>query len=154
MALTKRRQLFVQEYVADPKAGQAKAAIRAGFSERRAKETACELMKDPEIKAAIQRKMEKRFEKLEITANHVLAELDEIRDAAIDAGSGAWQSATRVKVAELKGRYLGMFKDKLEIGLDEELIKRLQEGRKRAFTPDGALTIEATAPPVLEGTSG
>ena len=111
-------------------------------------------MKDAEIKAAIQRKMEKRFEKLEITANHVLAELDEIRDAAIDAGSGAWQSATRVKVAELKGRYLGMFRDKLEIGLDEELIKRLQEGRKRAFPSEAAVIIEATAEPVLEGSSG
>src|SRR6267143_1001888 len=135
--LTKRRQLFVHEYVADPKAGQAQAAIRAGFSPKRAKETACELMKDPEIKAAIERKLEKRFEKLEITTNHVLAELDGIRDAAIEAGSGAWQSATRVKVAELKGRYLGMFKDKVEIGLDEELIKRLEQGRKRSFTPQG-----------------
>jgi hypothetical protein len=154
MALTKRRQLFVHEYAADPKAGQAQAAIRAGFSPKRAKETACELMRDPEIKTAIQRKMEKRFEKLEITANHVLGELDEIRDAAIAAGSGAWQSATRVKVAELKGRYLGMFKDKLEIGLDEELIKRLQEGRKRAFPSEAAMIIEAIAEPVLEGSSG
>src|SRR6267143_6049713 len=100
-------------------------------------------MKDPEIKAAIERKLEKRFEKLEITANHVLAELDGIRDAAIEAGSGAWQSATRVKVAELKGRYLGMFKDKVKIGLDEELIKRLEQGRKRSFPPDGAVTLEA-----------
>ena len=136
---------------ADPKAGQAQAAIRAGFSPKRAKETACELMKDPEIKTAIQRKMEKRFEKLEITANHVLGELDEIRDAAIDAGSGAWQSATRVKVAELKGRYLGMFKDKLEIGLDEELIKRLQEGRKRAFLPEGAVLEAPKASEVKSG---
>ena len=146
--LTKRRQLFVHEYVADPKAGQARAAMRAGFSETRAKETACELMKDPEIKAAIERKLEKRFEKLEITANHVLVELDGIRDAAIEAGSGAWQSTARLKVAELKGRYLGMFKAKLEIGLDEELIKRLEQGRKRAFTPQGEQE------PVLEANIG
>ena len=145
MGLTKNRQLFVREYVADPKAGQAQAAIRAGFSERRAKETACELMKDPQVKAAIEQKLNKKFEKLELTTNLVIAELDEIRDAAVDAGAGAWQSAARLKVAELKGKYLGMFKDKLEIGLDEELIKRLEQGRKRAFLP------EEEQKPALEG---
>ena len=144
MALTKRRQLFVREYVADPKAGQAQAAIRAGFSEGRAKETACELMKDPQVKAAIEAKLNKRFEKIELTTNLVIGELDEIRDAAIEAGAGAWQSAARLKVAELKGKYLGMFKDKVEIGLDEELIRRLEQGRKRAFLPQ-------EEKPLLEG---
>ena len=143
MALTKRRRLFVMEYTADPKAGQAQAAIRAGFSPKRAKETASELMRDPEVKEAIQRRLEKRVECLEaasgeLNEDQVIAELDTIRDAAIDAGAGAWQSATRLKVAELKGKYLGMFKEKLEIGLDEELIKRLEEGRKRAFLPEGS----------------
>jgi len=45
-------------------------------------------------------------------------------------------------------RYLGMFKDKVEIGLDEELIKRLEQGRKRAFTPQGEQG------PVLEANIG
>jgi phage terminase small subunit len=130
------------EYTKDPKAGQAQAAIRAGFSEKRAKETASELMKDPQIKEAIQRRLDKRFERLEaagsdLSSDQVIAELDTIRDAAIDAGAGAWQSAARLKVAELKGKYLGMFKERVEIGLDEELIKRLEEGRKRAFLPEG-----------------
>lgn len=135
MSLTKMQQLFVMEYCADPKLGKAEAARRAGCSETRAKITACEWMKNAEIQEAIQRKLDKRFAKLELTPNLVIAELDAIRDAAIESGSGAWQSQTRIKVAELKGRYLGMFRDKLEIGVDEELIKRLEAGRKRAFAP-------------------
>src|SRR6266851_2525135 len=115
MALTKRRQLFIAEYVADPKCGAAKAAIRAGFSERRAKETASELMKDPEVKAAIEYAHTKRFEKLEINQNLVLVGILQTIEKAIAAGSGAWQMTTLLKAYELLGRHLKMFTDKLEI---------------------------------------
>lgn len=65
LALTKRKLLFVAEYLADPKANGSQAAIRAGFSEKRAKVTASELLKDPEVKAAIEHKRNKRLQKLD-----------------------------------------------------------------------------------------
>jgi phage terminase small subunit len=135
MALTKRKQLFVAEYLADPKSNGAQAVIRAGFSEKRAKVTASELLKDPEIKAAIEHKQNQRLAKLDINANLVLAGLLELRDRCVEAGSGAWQTAGLLKVYELLGRHLKMFTDKVELGFDEELVKRLEAGRKRVALP-------------------
>jgi hypothetical protein len=63
MALTKRRQLFVTEYLANPKQPAAWSAVRAGFSQKRARETGSELLKDPGIKAAIEHRLMKRLEK-------------------------------------------------------------------------------------------
>ena len=37
-----------------------------------------------------------------------------------------------MKVVELKGKYLKMWTEKVEFGLDDALIQKLQEGRKRA----------------------
>jgi phage terminase small subunit len=141
MSLTRKQQAFIREYCSDPKSGQAQAAMRAGYSPMRAKETAMELMKHPEVREAIQSRLERRMDQAlarpaaKLTPEVVLYELDQIAAAAVEAGSGTWQAATRLKVAELKGKYLGMWKEKVEFGLDEELIKRLEESRKRAFLP-------------------
>jgi len=132
MALTKRRQLFVHEYVTNPKAGQTKAAIRAGFSEKRAKETACELMKDPEIKAAIERKLTGQLESVQVDQKLVVTGLLRTIERCIDAGSGAWQTAGILKAYELLGRHLKMFTDKVEIDLGERIMEALTAGRKRA----------------------
>jgi phage terminase small subunit len=131
VALTKRKRLFVAEYLADPKCNASEAAIRAGFSEKRAKVTASELLKDPEVTAAIEHKRNQRLARLDIDANLVLAGLLELRDRCIEAGAGSWQTAGLLKVYELLGRHLKMFTEKIEVGLDEELIKRLEAGRKR-----------------------
>ena len=135
MALTKRRQLFVAEYLSDPKCNGTQAAIRAGFNEQRAKVTACELLKDPEIKAAIEQKRNKRLEKLDIDANLVLADILSTRDRCIEAGVGAWQIAARLKCDELLGRYLKLWTEKIELGADDALMDLLRAGRKRAGLP-------------------
>jgi hypothetical protein len=135
MALTKRKQLFVAEYLADPKSNATQAVIRAGFSEKRAKVTASELLKDSEIKAAIEHKRNQRLAKLDIDANLVLADIIASRERCIEAGSAGWAIAARLKCNELLGRYLKMWTEKLEVGFDEELMKRLEAGRKRASLP-------------------
>ena len=135
MALSKRRQLFVHEYVADPKAGQAQAAIRAGFSPKRAKETACELMKDPQIKVAIERKLTSKFETVQVDQKLVVTGLLRTIERCIDAGSGAWQTAGVLKAYELLGRHLKMFTEKLEIDLSDRIMEALAAGRKRAGLP-------------------
>ena len=135
MALTKRRQLFVHEYVADPKAGQARAAIRAGFSPKRAKETARELMADPQIKAAIERKITSKFESVEVDQKLVVTGLLRTIERCVDAGSGAWQTAGVLKAYELLGRHLKMFTEKVEIDLSDRIMEALTAGRKRAGLP-------------------
>lgn len=61
MALTKLQQNFVTEYCADPKIRKAAAARKAGYSKDRAEITAIELMKNPEVKREIERRLTKRL---------------------------------------------------------------------------------------------
>lgn len=71
--LTTKQQMFVKEYLIDLNATQ--AAIRAGYSVKTAGKIGQENLIKPEIKAAIQEAMDKRANKLEITAERVLQEI-------------------------------------------------------------------------------
>jgi phage terminase small subunit len=71
--LTPKQQLFVNEYLVDLNATQ--AAIRAGYSEKTAQQIGAENLLKPVIAAAIQSAMDKRSNKLEITADRVLEEI-------------------------------------------------------------------------------
>ena len=136
MALTRRRQLFVSELLANPGKPAAWAAMRAGFSEKRAKETASELLKDPEVKAAIEQKLTSKFEKVEVNQTLVLTGLMRTIERCIDAGSGAWQTAGILKAYELLGKHLKMWAEKVEVDFGPEIIEALAAGRKRAGLPE------------------
>ncbi|WP_341959205.1 terminase small subunit [Pseudomonas sp. RC10] len=71
MALTAKQQRFVFEYLIDLNATQ--AAIRAGFSPKRAREYAYQLMQRPDVSEAIQQAMAERAEKTRITQEQVLS---------------------------------------------------------------------------------
>lgn len=71
MALTPRKQRFVDEYLIDTNAHR--AAIRAGYS-RRSRSYPERLMREPEIVAAIGEAMAARAERTGITRERVLAE--------------------------------------------------------------------------------
>ncbi len=73
MALSKRQKLFVAEYLVDLNATQ--AAIRAGYSEKTAGVIASENLKKPNIMAEIQKEIERRATRVEITQDRVLKEL-------------------------------------------------------------------------------
>lgn len=73
MPLNERQALFAQEYIVDLNATQ--AAIRAGYSESTAGSQGHDLLKIPEIQAAIQKAMDLRAERVGITADRVLVEL-------------------------------------------------------------------------------
>jgi len=68
-----RRARFAQEYLVDLNATQ--AAVRAGYSPRTAGSQASDLLKKPEIQAAIQVAMNERAQRVGVTADEVLAEL-------------------------------------------------------------------------------
>ncbi|MCO7513725.1 terminase small subunit [Pseudomonas guariconensis] len=76
MALTAKQQRFVVEYLVDLNATQ--AAIRAGYAPARAREQAYQLMKKPEVKAAIEKAMAERSKRLKVDADYVLQRLVEI----------------------------------------------------------------------------
>lgn len=72
MALTDKQELFAKEYIVDLNATQ--AAIRAGYSEKTAKQMGCENLAKPDIQSYIQKLMEERSKRVEITADMVLRE--------------------------------------------------------------------------------
>ena len=74
--LTDKQALFCKEYLIDLNATQ--AAIRAGYSEKTAKEMGYENLTKPHILEEVQRLMKKRSEKVELTANDVLREIKDL----------------------------------------------------------------------------
>ena len=80
--LTPKQRAFVGgEYVIDLNGAQ--AAIRAGYSKRTAKEMAHENLTKPHIVAAIQKVVEARSERTEVTQDRVVEELAHLAFASI-----------------------------------------------------------------------
>jgi len=74
--LTPKQKLFVQEYLIDLNATQ--AAIRAGYSEKTAAVIGAENLIKPNIATSIQKSMNSREQRTEITQDKVLLELAKI----------------------------------------------------------------------------
>lgn len=71
--LSPKQLLFAKEYLIDLNATQ--AAIRAGYSEKTARQQGEQLLSKLDIAAEIQKGMDKRAAKIEITAEKVLQEI-------------------------------------------------------------------------------
>jgi phage terminase small subunit len=71
MKLNPQQELFVRQYVLDLNA--TKATIRAGYSKKGASSKGSQLLANVKIKAAIEARMARRFEKVDIKADEVLA---------------------------------------------------------------------------------
>lgn len=72
-SLTVKRKRFVSEYLVDLNATQ--AAIRAGYSQKTANVHGSFLLTLPDIQNALQSKLQKKTDKLELSAEKVLEEL-------------------------------------------------------------------------------
>lgn len=73
MALNDKQKRFAEEYIIDLNATQ--AAIRADYSEKTAYSQGQRLLKKVEIQAEVQRLMEERSKRTEISADRVVAEI-------------------------------------------------------------------------------
>ena len=70
-----------------------------------------------------------------------------IIEAAKEAGAGAWQMTARLKAVELQGKFLKMWTEKIELGLDDKIIERLQQSRRK---PDESKPEVPELPPAAE----
>ncbi|MEW6171868.1 MAG: terminase small subunit [Bacillota bacterium] len=103
--LTDKQRAFAVEYLVDLNATQ--AAIRAGYSPSWAVKCAAKLLQKPHIAAEIQRGMDARKKRAQVTAESVIGEL---ADIAFSAGR-----RDKVKALELLGKYLRLFVDRMEV---------------------------------------
>ena len=131
-ALTRKQDLFCQEYLVDLNAS--KAAIRAGYSARTAHGIGQENLTKPAIAAAVQGLMTARSKRIQRKADDVLTDLQRIKTDAMkqvidkDGNSLMANHAGALKALELEGRHLKMFTDKMEVtGANGEAIKHTVE---------------------------
>lgn len=119
MALNRRQALFVAEYLKDLNASA--AARRAGYSEKSAFRCGIENMQKPAITDAISAAMQERSERVQITADKVLTDIeaikvDAMREASDKDGNLAMVNhAAALKACELQGKHLQMWTDKLNV---------------------------------------
>lgn len=124
MPITPKQQLFVKEYLVDLNATQ--AAIRAGYSEKTAASQGERLLRNVEVAAYIKEQLNKRMNKVDITAEYVLttikntiercAQAEPVFDReGVETGEYKFDSAAVLKGSELLGKYLKLFTDKTEL---------------------------------------
>ena len=140
--LTPKQQRFVDEYLIDLNATQ--AAIRAGYSEKTAQQTGSRLLLNVVIQAAIAKAQEKRSERTEISQDYVIKTIVETIERCSQAKqvydkSGElvmtetpdgelapaykYDATNVLKGAEMLGRHLGMFTDKVDHTTNGKEIK-------------------------------
>ncbi len=136
MALTDKQARFVEEYLVDLNA--TKAAIRAGYSEKSARQIGAETLHKPEVAQAVSKALSARSARTGIDQDWVLTRLVENAERALQSkpvldrkgaatGVYAYQGAVANKALELLGRHLGMFKDNSALAYDhEEALEKLK----------------------------
>ena len=108
--LTPKKQAFVREYLVDLNATQ--AAIRAGYSAKTARSQGQRLLTNADIQSHLEAAMQVRADRVEVTADQVLAKL---WLEAQRQGKGA-SHAARIRALELVGRHVGLkFTEGLEL---------------------------------------
>jgi phage terminase small subunit len=116
--LTPKQGAFVREYLIDLNATQ--AAIRAGYSSKRADAIGYENLRKPVIANAIQSAMNERAERVQRSADDVLKDIQKVKESCMSEAADQFGNIAMVdakaalKALELEGRHLKMFTDKIE----------------------------------------
>ena len=130
--MTAKQKRFCDEYLLDLNATQ--AAIRAGYSEKNARNIASENLAKPNIKEYIDARMAEKENELIADQDEVLKYLTSVMRGKSTASVLA-RNATgadevkekppdekeRLKAAELLGKRYGLYTDKIEADIDMEL---------------------------------
>ena len=132
--MTPKQERFVSEYLIDLNATQ--AAIRAGYAKKSADVEGSRLLANAKVAAAVAAAQAKRSERTEITQDYVLTSIMETMERCKQAEPVRYQNGDQVYVdtpdgeiapaykfdagavlkgAELLGRHLAMFTDRLQV---------------------------------------
>ena len=127
---------------------QTEAAIKAGYSEKRARSEGSELMnprKSPLVVQYVDKLKQERLKKHEVTYEGHVAELARLREAALKKGS----FSSAVNAEANRGKAAGLYIDRkiIKTGkLDEMSIEEL-EARMKKIEEDYSQIIDVTPDP-------
>ena len=117
--LTPKQERFVDEYMIDMNA--AKASVRAGYASKRSDSWGYQLLGNPKISEAIRERREKQAKESWLTVEKLMNDIELIKQDAMKTREGKdgqpvmIDRAAALKAAELQGRRLGAFNDKLNV---------------------------------------
>jgi len=110
--ITPKQQAFIEFYVANGGNGR-QAALQAGYAEKSAHVTACELLKMEKIKKRLEPTKDKQNERVGLDADWIITRL-------MNEATNAPSDATRVRALELLGKQQGIFApDKKELTVNQ-----------------------------------
>lgn len=144
MSLTPKQERFVAEYLIDLNATQ--AAIRAGYSEKTAYSQGQRLLKNVEIAKSLTVARAKRVERVEVSADWVLARLVENVERSMQAeavrdregnetGEYVYAGNVANKALELLGKHCGMFSDNVNLRTPDGPVQIIV--KRQLVRPDG-----------------
>ena len=110
--ITPKQQAFIEFYVANGGNGR-QAALQAGYAEKSAHVTACELLKMDKVKKRLEPTKDKQNERVGLDADWIITRL-------MNEATNAPSDATRVRALELLGKQQGIFApDKKELTVNQ-----------------------------------
>jgi hypothetical protein len=107
--LTPQQELFIQEYLVDFNGTQ--AAIRAGYSEKTARQQASRLLTNVAIGTAIEAGRKQALELVGLTAERILTEVAAVAFAEVGEPI---RPSDKLRALEMAGKHFGLFKDRVE----------------------------------------
>lgn len=119
--ISPRRAAFAREYMVDHNGTQ--AAIRAGYSQRTAKQIGHQLLTFPDVQAEITRLEREAAERADITVEWWVRLVRRNAESANEAVSNA--------ALALAGKYLGTMDDRLRIDPDSDLTPQQRDRELR-----------------------
>jgi len=106
-SLNKRQRAFVDAYLEEP--NNTRAALRAGYAESAAHVQGHRLITNDKVAAAIQREMDARAKRAQLTADYVLQGIKATTEACADPSSETWNPTAALKGYELLGKHMRLF---------------------------------------------
>ena len=103
-----KMEIFVREYLVDLNASA--ACLRAGYKTNNPTRMGTQLLRHPLVKQAIEKQMDNRKERMELTADYVLNKLVSIVEENENGNPNA-----ALRGLELLGKHLGLYRDRQEI---------------------------------------
>lgn len=137
--MTARRERFTKEFLIDLCA--TRAAVRAGYSRRTANVQGPRLMKNPEVRAAIQAEMDERARRINVKADDVLSEISRVALHRIVVGLGRSYAPkikmqSKQKALDQLKRHLGPYGDKVMAACFEHFVERVQASTAETSVAD------------------